>query len=63
MGTEIQSLSQRKTWKLVDLPLGKKMIGSRWLFEVNLNSDGSIDKFKVRLVAQGFTQQFEVDFQ
>uniref|UniRef100_A0AAV1UD36 Reverse transcriptase Ty1/copia-type domain-containing protein n=1 Tax=Peronospora matthiolae TaxID=2874970 RepID=A0AAV1UD36_9STRA len=62
MDAEIKSLSQHKTWELVDLPPGKKMIGSRWLFKVKLNADVSINKFKARLVAQGFTQQFGVDF-
>jgi hypothetical protein len=62
MDAEIKSLSQHKTWELVDLPPGKKMIGSRWLFKVKLNADGSINKFKARLVAQGFTHQFGVDF-
>ena len=62
MDAEIQSLSQHKTWELVDLPSGKKMIGSRWLFKVKLNADGSINKFTAHLVAQGFTKQFRVDF-
>lgn len=62
MEAEMQSLAQHHTWDLVDLPPGKKLIGSRWLFKVKRNADGSVNKFKARLVAQGFTQKYGVDF-
>ena len=59
---EMQSLAQHHTWDLVNLPSGKKLIGSRWLFKVKRNADGSVNKFKARLVAQGFTQKYGIDF-
>ncbi|GAB9477113.1 hypothetical protein Gpo141_00014172 [Globisporangium polare] len=62
MNAEMRSLVQHVTWELVDLPPGKKLIGSRWLFKIKRNADGSVNKFKARLVAQGFTQQMGVDF-
>ena len=59
---EFQSLSQMKTWKLVDKPEGANVVGSRWVFKVKRKSDNSIDRFKARLVAQGYSQKEGVDF-
>jgi hypothetical protein len=39
-----------------------KEVGSKWVFKVKRLTDGSIDKFKARLVAQGFTQHPGFDF-
>ena len=44
------------------LPLGRKAIGSRWVFKVKRNANGSIERHKARLVAQGFSQQPGFDF-
>ena len=52
----MESLISNKTWKLVDLPSGCKTIGCKWLLKKKLKPDGSIDKYKVRLVAKGFKQ-------
>jgi hypothetical protein len=37
-------------------------VGSRWMYKIKFNSDGSIDKYKSRPVAQGYTQTFGVDY-
>lgn len=37
-------------------------IGCKWVFKVKYNSDGSIEKYKARLVAQGFCQIHEIDY-
>lgn len=62
MESEIRSLAKHHTWDLVDLPADKKVIESRWLFKVKRNADGSVNKFKARLVAQGFTKKYGVDY-
>jgi hypothetical protein len=62
MNVEMDAHLQNGTWELVELPPGRKIIGSRWVFIVKRNSDGSIDKYKARLVAQGFTQMPGVDY-
>jgi len=50
---ELDSLTQRRTWKDVELPEGEKCIGSKWIFKVKTDADGGITRYKARLVAQG----------
>ena len=47
---EMSSLKNNKTWFLTDLPPGCKSIGCKWVFRKKLRTDGSIEKFKARLV-------------
>ena len=53
---EIESIEKNRTWELVELPIGAKAIGLKWIFKVKRNSDGSINKHKARLVAKGYVQ-------
>jgi transposase InsO family protein len=59
---EVKSLINNKTWEIVPLPHGRKAIGSRWVFKIKRNSDGSIERYKGRLVAKGFLQREGVDY-
>ena len=63
MKEEMTTLQKNKTWELVSLPEGKKLVGCRWVFTIKQNPDGSIDKRKARLVARGFTQTHGVDYE
>jgi Reverse transcriptase (RNA-dependent DNA polymerase) len=51
-----------KTWNIVPLPAGKRAIGSRWVFKIKKKSDGSIERYKGRLVAKGFLQKEGIDY-
>jgi len=51
---ELKAIEKNKTWELTELPPNKKPIAVKWVFELKLNSDGSITKHKARLVAKGF---------
>lgn len=62
MDEELTALAENKTWTVVPLPPGKHAVGSRWVFKIKFNSDESIDRHKARLVAQGFTQKFGVEY-
>jgi hypothetical protein len=53
---------QNGTWTLVELPPGMKAIGSKWVFKIKHNADGSIEQFKAWLVAKGFAQQPGQDY-
>ena len=62
MKAEIDSLHQHNVWDLVELPEGRKPVGSKWVFKVKTNADGSTERFKARLVAQGYTQREGLDY-
>ncbi|KAJ9550705.1 hypothetical protein OSB04_014750 [Centaurea solstitialis] len=59
---EMTALRKNDTWSLVKLPNGKETLGCRWLFNIKFNADGSINRYKARLVARGFTQTYGVDY-
>lgn len=59
---EMQAHLENGTWELVKLPAGKRAIGSRWVFKIKRKPDGSIERYKGRLVAQGFSQRPGVEF-
>ena len=53
---ELKMLQSLGTWEPAQLPKGKKTVGCRWVFNVKYTPTGLIDRFKARLVAQGFSQ-------
>jgi hypothetical protein len=53
---------ENSTWEPVKLPHGCKAIGSKWVFKVKRNPDGTVKHYKARLVAKGFGQRPHVDF-
>ena len=59
---EFLALLRNNTWSLVPLPQGRKAIGCKWVFKVKEILDGTISKYKVRLVAKGFHQVVRFDF-
>ena len=63
MNKEIHALIKNNTWDIVDLPPGKKAIGCKWVYKVKLKPDGTLERCKARLVAQGYTQKFGVDYE
>ena len=63
MNEEIKPLNKNQTWEIVDLPKGKKIVGCKWVFVVKYNVDGSLERYKSRLVAKGYTQTYRVDYQ
>ena len=62
MNDELSSMDKNSVWKLVDLPPGLKAIGNKWVLKVKCKADGSINKYKARLVVKGFTQQEGIDY-
>jgi len=62
MQQEYSALLQNQTWDLVPLPSNRKTIGCKWVFRVKENAEGSLNKYKTRLVAKGFYQVQGFDF-
>ena len=58
MEEELSSICDNNTWDLVDLPKDKKAIGSKWVFKVKYDQDGTVQRYKARLVAQGFDERY-----
>jgi hypothetical protein len=63
MDKEIASLKEHGTWDLVDLPIGRRPVGVKWVFKVKYSGDGILEKFKARLVAKGYLQRKGVDYE
>nr|GEZ09403.1 putative RNA-directed DNA polymerase [Tanacetum cinerariifolium] len=59
---EIKAIEQNQTWKLVDLPANTKCIGVKWVFKTKLNERGEVEKYKAKLVARGYGQEYGVDY-
>ena len=59
---EFESLIKNEMWDLVDLPPGKTTIGCKWVMKTKRNADGSINRYKARLVTQGYSQKYGIDY-
>ena len=60
--SEMDSIMSNGTWEVVDRPYGCKPVGCKWVFKKKLRPDGTIEKYKTRLVAKGYTQKEGEDF-
>lgn len=56
MTVEVVALEDQHTWDIVDLPPGKVAIGSLWVYKIKYNADGSIRRYKARVVGCGNKQ-------
>jgi len=58
---EIESIKKNNTWTLINLIKGAKPIGCKWIFRKKYHPDRSIENYKAKLVAKGFTQKSNID--
>ncbi|KAI3673709.1 hypothetical protein L6452_39837 [Arctium lappa] len=62
MHEELQALQQNQNWTLVPRPSSTNTVGSKWVYRIKYHSDGAIERYKARLVAQGYTQIPSLDY-
>jgi hypothetical protein len=60
--SEVDSIMSNATWEVVERPYGCKPIGSKWVFKKKLRPDGTMERYKVRLVIKGYSQKKGEDF-
>nr|GEU91289.1 retrovirus-related Pol polyprotein from transposon TNT 1-94 [Tanacetum cinerariifolium] len=59
---ELLQFKLQDVWTLVDLPYGKRAIGSKWVFKNKLDERGIVIRNKARLVAEGHTPEEGIDY-
>ena len=62
MTQEFEALHANHTWDLSPQAVGKKPIGCKWVYKVKHKADGSIERFKARLVVKGYNQKAGIDY-
>lgn len=63
MDEEYQSILKNNVWDIVPRPKGKSVVSSKWLYKIKHATDGSIEKYKARFVARGFSQEEGIDYE
>jgi histone deacetylase 1/2 len=63
METEFLALQRNQTWHLVPPRPGINIIDCKWVFKIKRKADGNIDRYMARLVAKGFKQRYELDYE
>jgi hypothetical protein len=62
MAEEIAALERTGTWDLVPLPSHARPITCKWVYKIKTHSDGSLERYKARLIARGFQQEYGRDY-
>ncbi|CAA7036895.1 unnamed protein product [Microthlaspi erraticum] len=63
VGEELESLRENHVWDFVDLPPERRAIGNKWILKIKCKADESIDRYKARLIAKGYTQYEGIDYE
>ena len=62
MREELKSLHENKTYELVNLPKGRKVLKNKWVYRLKHEEGNSQPRYKARLVVKGFGQKKGIDF-
>jgi hypothetical protein len=63
MDEEYMALKSNRTWHLVPSGTGKNVINCKWVYKVKRRADGSVDRYKARLVVKSFKQRYVIDYE
>ena len=59
---EYKSIMRNDVWDIVPRPKIKSIVSSKWLYKIKHAADGSVEKYKARFVARGFSQKEAIDY-
>ena len=62
MNEEYESILKNDVWDIVPRPEGKSIVTSKWIYKIKHIADRSVEKYKVRFVARGFSQKEGIDY-
>jgi hypothetical protein len=60
---EYRSILKNDVWDIVSRPKDKSVVSSKWIYKIKHAVDGSVEKFKARFLARGFTQKEGIDYE
>ena len=60
---EYQLIMKNDVWDVVPRLEGKLVVTSKWIYKIKHDADGSIEKYKARFVAHGFSQKEGIDYE
>jgi hypothetical protein len=60
---EYELILKNDVWEVVPGPQGKSVVTSIWIYKIKHAADGSVEKFKARFVARGFSQKEGIDYE
>jgi hypothetical protein len=63
MVEEYQSILKNDVWDIVLRPEGKSIVTSKWIYKIKHAADGSVEKYKARFVARGFSEVEGIDYE
>ena len=62
MRTKMEAILKNNTWDLVDRPTKRKVIGTKWVYKLKYKADGTLEKYKARLVVKGYALSEGLDY-
>jgi Reverse transcriptase (RNA-dependent DNA polymerase) len=63
MDEEVHALEKKnQTWEIYFLLKNKKLVGCKLVYKIKYHSDGTIERYKARLVAKVYTQTYDIDY-
>jgi len=63
MKVEMDTLEKNSTWETVDKSKENNIVDCKWIFTIKYKVDGSIERYKARLVTKGYTQAYGINYQ
>ena len=63
MVEEYKSIMTNDVWEVVPRPQDRSFVGSRWIYKIKYATDGSVEKYKAKFMANGYAQKEGIDYE